>query len=158
MSLLNVLKEPNETLRTKAVDIDPAEIQRDRVQSLIDDMIATMYASNGVGIAGPQVGAHERVIIVETGRGAAEAFVNPKIVSASFRKVDSEEGCLSVPGVFGIVKRHKNVTVEAYNREGQKVKMKAGGLPAIIFQHEIDHLDGVLFIDRVEKYTSPPRL
>lgn len=158
MPTLSVLKEPNATLRERAIEVDPKEIGSDRVQQLVDDMTTTMYASNGVGIAAPQVGMKERVIIVETGRDAAKAFINPRIVSTSFRKVDSEEGCLSVPGVYGIVKRHKKVTVEALDRQGKSVKLVADKLLAIIFQHEIDHLDGVLFIDRVERYTSPPRL
>jgi len=157
MGIMNVLKEPNDTLRSPAKEMAVDDITSERVQTLITDMIATMYASNGVGIAGPQVGSNERVIIVETGEGA-KAFINPKIVSRSLSKTDSEEGCLSVPGVFGIVKRHKRVTVEALDRNARKVKIKAQGLPAIIFQHEIDHLDGVLFIDKVEKMTSPPRL
>jgi len=157
MSLMRVLTEPNERLREKASDVDPEEISSARVQALIDDMIATMYASNGVGIAGPQVGSKDRVIIVETGSGAT-AFINPRIVSRSLSKVDSEEGCLSVPGVYGIVKRSKKVTLEAFSRDGKKVKLKAQGLPAIIFQHEIDHLDGILFIDKVDRFTNPPRL
>lgn len=123
------------------------EISSKQIQSLIDDLLQTMKAENGVGIAAPQVGVKERVIIVETDRGP-EAFINPKIVSRSLNMTNSHEGCLSVPGVYGLVKRHKHVKVRAKDRHGNVVSMKAKGLPAIIFQHEIDHLDGVLFIDR----------
>jgi peptide deformylase len=157
MAIMDVRKNPDLVLREKASEIDPKEISGARVQSLIADMKVTMHASNGIGIAGPQVGIPERIIIVETGKGP-EAFINPQIVSRSLRKTDSEEGCLSIPGVFGIVKRNKAVTVRAFDAHGKEIKIKATGLPAIIFQHEIDHLDGILFIDKVERYTSPPRL
>lgn len=157
MSLLPVLQDPNVVLREIAAPFAVAEIGTPRVQELIDNMVQTMHASNGVGIAGPQVGVKERIIIVETGNGP-EAFLNPEIISASPRMVNSEEGCLSIPGVFGIVKRHRAVTVRALDRHGREHTLQAKGLPAIIFQHEIDHLNGILFIDKVEKITSPQRL
>ena len=157
MSHLSVLKDPTPSLRTPSVDVPVSDIGSPRLQELMANMVETMKLENGVGIAAPQVGVNERVIIVEGGRGP-EAFVNPKIVAKSFGKVDSEEGCLSVPGVYGIVKRHKKVKVEAYDKTGVKRTMAVHGFPAIIFQHEIDHLDGVLFVDKVVKYTQPPKL
>ena len=110
----------------------------------------TVKAENGVGLAAPQVDKHLRIIIVETDDGT-KAFVNPKIVSRSIKMVESQEGCLSIPGVHGMVKRHKNVKVRAKTREGKSIRLKTTGLPSIIFQHEIDHLDGILFIDRAYK-------
>ena len=157
MSHLRVLHDPEPTLRAPSKDVAVSDIGSPRLQTLIEDMVETMKLENGVGIAAPQVGTNERVIIVEGGRGP-EAFFNPRIVGKSFGKVDSEEGCLSVPGVFGIVKRHKKVKVEAYDKTATKRVMDVHGFPAIIFQHEIDHLDGVLFVDKVVKYTQPPKL
>ena len=119
------------------------------LNKLIKDMKDTMKVENGVGIAAPQVGVHDRVIIAETEEGPT-AFINPEITERAFKMVDSEEGCLSVPGCWGIVKRHRAVTVKAYKEDGTQVTLKANGLLAIIFQHEIDHLDGILFIDRAE--------
>jgi peptide deformylase len=157
MSHLRVLHDPEPTLRSASTEVAASDIGTPRLQALIADMIETMKLENGVGIAAPQVGVNERVIIVEGGRGP-EAFVNPKIVGKSFGKTDSEEGCLSVPGVFGIVKRHKKVKVEAFDKTGVKRVMDVHGFPAIIFQHEIDHLDGILFVDKVVKYTQPPKM
>ena len=157
MTNLSVFTQPNPILRTKSSPVDEAELLTKKHQQFINEMKETMRASNGIGIAAPQVGIHKRIIIVDLD-GRPEAFVNPRIVSASFRKVESEEGCLSVPGVYGIVKRHKSVRVEAINEDGLPQAFDVDGLPAIIFQHEIDHLDGVLFIDKVTRFTSPPRL
>jgi peptide deformylase len=116
-----------------------------------------MIDADGIGVAAPQIGVLKRIIIVKTANGA-EAFINPKIISSSIRRVESEEGCLSVPGVYGIVKRHASVKVKAYDKDGKKIKFKTGGLQSIIFQHEIDHLDGILFIDKVIRYTNTPLL
>jgi peptide deformylase len=154
---MRVLKNPEKELRVRSEEVEKDQISNEDMQSLIDNMIETMAVENGIGIAAPQVGVHQRVIIVDKD-GDIDAYINPKIFSKSLRKVDSEEGCLSVPGVYGIVRRHKKVKVKALNRKGEKVQLSLSGMPAIIFQHEIDHLDGVLFIDRVERYTSPPKL
>jgi len=149
--MLTILTNPNPILREVSKPVDPAEILRPEFQRFLDEMIETMK-EGGVGLAAPQVGVAKRFIIVKTKTGP-EAFINPKIFSASIRKINSEEGCLSVPGVWGIVKRHSKVKVKALNRRGEKVLIKASGLESIIFQHEIDHLDGILFIDKVEKIT-----
>lgn len=158
MSTREVLKNPHDELRQKAVDVPVSEITSDRIQQLIDDLMETMVVENGIGIAAPQVGVRERVLIVDDGSNHPQAFVNPRIVQKSFRKVEFEEGCLSIPGVFGMVKRHRTVTVEAHNREGEAVTIEANGLLSIVLQHEIDHLDGILFIDKVVRFTSPKAL
>lgn len=148
--MMRILHDPEPTLRVKSTEMDPGDIQTPETQKLIDEMIETMRKANGVGIAAPQVGVNKRLIVVDDGSGLG-VFVNPRLTSRSARIIDFEEGCLSVPGVWGIVKRHKKVHVKALDRTGKKVVLKADGLLSIIFQHEIDHLDGVLFIDRVER-------
>jgi len=157
MSTLDVLKNPNHGLREKSEPLTKQEVVSDETKKLITDLIETMKVEDGVGIAAPQVGVHKRVIIVDNGEGV-KAFINPKIISRSIRKTDSEEGCLSVPGIFGIVKRNKKVKVKAIDENGEPVRVSASGLTATVFQHEIDHLDGILFIDKVERYTTPPKL
>ncbi len=144
-----VLHEPNDNLRkvSEAVSVD--RIVTPEMQLLIDELKETMKKENGVGIAAPQIGVHDRVIIVEND-GIPTAYINPRITERSFRMIESEEGCLSVPGCWGIVKRHRSVTVNAIVENGGAVVIKAQGLLATIFQHEIDHLDGILFIDRAE--------
>ena len=153
--LLNILKDPNPILRQVALDVSKEEIKN--LQPLLSDLKETMIASDGVGIAAPQVNVSKRIIVVEM-QGQPTAFINPQIVGRSLRKVNGEEGCLSVPGIYGIVKRHKAVRMHALNEEGQPVELNLKDLPAIIFQHEIDHLDGVLFIDRVIRYTGTSKL
>ena len=147
MSHLEVLKNPNKELRVKSRELSVEEIQSEKIQVLIENIKETMVAENGIGLAAPQIGEHVRLIIVETGKGNT-AFFNPRIIKKSERLVDSEEGCLSIPGVYGIVKRHKSIMLEALDRDGKTVKIKTGGLLSFVFQHEIDHLDGILFIDK----------
>jgi peptide deformylase len=144
-----VLHEPNDELRKKSEGVSPERISTPEMKLLIDELKETMVKENGVGIAAPQIGVHDRVIIAET-NGVPTAYINPVISERSFRMVDSEEGCLSVPGCWGIVKRHRSVTVNAIIESGENVTLKAQGLLSIVFQHEIDHLDGILFIDRAE--------
>ncbi len=157
MTVRPVLTDPNKELRAPSEKLSASEVVSDETKTLVEDLIQTMHVENGIGIAAPQIGVHKRVIIVDRGTGP-EAYVNPKIVSSSLRKVESEEGCLSVPGIYGMVTRHKKVKVKAQKLDGTTVTLKEEGLPAIIFQHEIDHLDGVLFIDKVTRYTSPPKM
>lgn len=150
---LKVLCEPDKKLRLMSKSVAVDQIASGDMASMIADLIVTMQVENGVGIAAPQVGIQERVIIVDM-HGTPTAFINPEITERSFKLVNSEEGCLSVPGKWGIVKRHRSVTVKALDATGQPVSFKAHGLISIIFQHEIDHLDGILFIDRAEKLTD----
>jgi peptide deformylase len=152
--LHRVLTLPNDRLRVKSRELSAAEIASSDIQNLIIEMKATMKQENGVGLAAPQIGQPIRLIIAQTLNGN-EAFINPKIISTSNRLVDSEEGCLSIPGVWGLVKRHRGVTVQAINAAGEHIEVKATGLLAIIFQHEIDHLDGILFIDRAYTLKEP---
>ncbi len=150
-----VLTEPNPELRVRSTNVSVADLGSDRIKKLISDLQKTMVVENGCGIAAPQVGAHERVIIIDVGHGP-KAYVNPEIIKRSFRTFLFEEGCLSVPGVWGMVKRHRSVKVQAFDENGKEIQCEASGLESVVFQHEIDHLDGVLFIDRVEKFTRPP--
>jgi len=122
------------------------------LHELIADMIATMNHADGIGIAAPQVGRSERICIVKTSDGDLP-LVNPQIVAHSWRKERDEEGCLSIPGTFGLVDRYRSVTVRAMRPNGEPIHLPAKGLLARILQHEIDHLDGVLFIDRAKKMT-----
>lgn len=150
----SVVTEPNSVLRKRAEEVAPAEINAPEFQQLIDDMIETMYASFGIGIAAPQIGISKRIIIVESGAGDDQnplPLINPEIISKSWRTVKSEEGCLSVPGVYGIVKRHRGVQARALTREGKPITIKNSKMVAIILQHEIDHLNGILFIDKAEE-------
>ena len=150
-----IIREPSTVLRARARELSAEEIASPRTKNLVADMLRVMSEENGVGIAAPQIGESLRVIIVETSAGP-RVFVNPEIIRRSWRTSLSEEGCLSVPGVFGLVKRRHTVTVRAMTPVGKRETIKANGLLSIIFQHEIDHLDGILFIDKVVKYTQPP--
>ncbi|NQV90257.1 peptide deformylase [Candidatus Uhrbacteria bacterium] len=148
-----VVKNPNTLLREPSVAVTAQELASDEMQTLIDDLIDSMNIENGIGIAAPQIGTHKRVIIVDDGTGA-QAFINPVITARSLRKGHYvEEGCLSVPGIWGYVTRNKAVKVKALNRHGQTITLKVENLTSVIFQHEIDHLDGILFIDKVDEYT-----
>ena len=130
---------------------DPVEAIDARVRALLDDMAETMYAANGVGLAAPQVGVGQRVIVVDPRQDEVKGFalVNPVVVERSSELDRAEEGCLSIPGLQEIVERPAQVTVEGLDPDGNIVRMAAEGLLARVLQHEIDHLDGVLFIDRV---------
>lgn len=134
----------------------------ENLQALIEDMTATMREAKGVGLAAPQVGVLERVIVVETpedeeepGSGQLYVIVNPEIVRASKEVIDGVEGCLSIPGYVGEVARHETVTIKGRDFHGRKIRVKAQGFLARVLQHEIDHLEGVLFIDQL---TAPDRI
>ncbi len=118
----------------------------DATRRLIDDLFETMYAANGIGLAAPQVGRLERVCVADV-EGAAYALVNPEIVEKEGPKAKAEEGCLSIPDVYGDVERPSRVTVQALDRDGAPLEVTAEGLLSRCFQHEIDHLHGRLFID-----------
>jgi peptide deformylase len=118
----------------------------DEIRRLIDDMFETMYAATGIGLAAPQVGRTERVCVVDV-EGAAFALVNPEIVQAEGPKAKAEEGCLSIPDIYGDVERPSRVVVRALDRDGKPFEVAVEGLLGRCFQHEIDHLHGKLFID-----------
>jgi len=145
MALLDILQYPDERLRHVAAPVDPVD---DRLRALADDMLETMYAAAGIGLAATQVGVGERIAVIDVSAEHDEprVFVNPEILARE-GEVDSEEGCLSIPGVHDRVPRAERVRVRALDREGQPFELDADGLLAVCIQHEIDHLDGRLFID-----------
>ncbi|MDI6871543.1 MAG: peptide deformylase [Bacillota bacterium] len=145
MAVLPILEEGAEVLRRRS---KPVERVTRRVQRLIKDMLETMRHAEGVGLAAPQVGQLLRVIVLDVGEGPM-ALVNPEVVAARGQETDLE-GCLSVPGRVGYVSRPAEVTVKGLNERGQPSEVKGKGLLARVLQHEIDHLDGILFIDRAE--------
>lgn len=155
MAIREIITVPDEGLRRKARKVTSFGAE---LQTLIDDMIETMRAAPGVGLAAPQVAVPWRVIVVEFNDSEDEEappklylVVNPKITRFSSEQEIGTEGCLSIPGIVGDVDRPVSVTVKGFNRRGQPLKIKASNWLARIFQHEVDHLDGVLFVDRAEK-------
>ena len=148
--LLPIVHEPNPVLRARAKEIDPAKWDPQELEKLAQDMILTMKKAPGVGLAAPQIGKSIRLIIVER-TPKPLVLINPKIVGHSLRKHLLEEGCLSVPGKFGLIKRWREVKVRAQLLDGSPFELKAKGFLAEIFQHEIDHLNGTLYIDKATK-------
>jgi peptide deformylase len=153
MAVREIITSENPTLRRKAKKapkITPA------LQALADDMVETMRAAPGLGLAAPQVAESVRLFVAEleeseeqAGSGKLYVVFNPEYVWKSEELVDGTEGCLSVPGYAGEVTRHHKVVVKGLDRQGKRIRIEAEGLPARVFQHEIDHLDGVLFTDRI---------
>jgi peptide deformylase len=146
MSLRNIRIIGDDILRKRSKEV--TEING-RILELLDDMVETMRASNGVGLAAPQVGVLRRVVVVDTGEGLHE-LINPVITAKEGEEIQ-KEGCLSVPEHVGDVKRPYKVTVSALNRSGKKIRLAAEGYLARAVCHEIDHLDGVLFVDIADK-------
>ena len=144
MAIRKILKIGDETLRKHARPV--TEVDR-RTRQLLDDMAETMYAADGAGLAAPQVGILRRVVVIDVGEGLIE-LVNPEIV-ASEGEQHQAEGCLSVPGKQGVVARPAKVTVRALNRRGKPIEIVGEGFLAIALCHEIDHLDGVLYVDKI---------
>lgn len=143
MAKLKILKVGDETLRKVSRPVDAIT---PRIIRLLDDMIETMRAADGVGLAAPQVGVLRRIVVIETPDEGLIELINPKIIAFAGEQ-ESEEGCLSVPGRWGMTKRPMHVTVRALNRKGETVEINGSGLLAKAFCHEIDHLDGKLYID-----------
>ena len=167
MSIREIIGPSNPVLRRKAKAVDNPNTAE--TQQLIEDMIATMRDAPGVGLAAPQVAVSQRIVVIEYAEVPDDlpedveppepklyVIVNPEIVNRSDELVEGNEGCLSLPGYAGTVERHKAVTVKALNRRGKPIKIKAHDWLARIFQHEIDHLDGVLYIDRASKVWKIP--
>jgi peptide deformylase len=150
MAVLKVRKYGDPVLRRRADEVGPVTPE---VRQTADDMIETMYDEVGIGLAAPQVGIPLRLMVVTDDESrAARVLVNPVIVEST-GQVTAEEGCLSIPGIFAQVTRAAQVTVTARDLDGQPVTIRAEGLLARVLQHEIDHLDGVLFIDRLDPLT-----
>jgi peptide deformylase len=149
MALLPILHYPDPRLHTVA---RPVAVVDDRIRKLIKDMAETMYAAPGIGLAATQVDVHERVLIIDISeaRDTLLAFVNPEIVASS-GEAETEEGCLSVPGVFEKVTRAERVTVRAQNAQGESFTLEAEGLLAVCIQHEIDHLEGKVFVEYLSR-------
>lgn len=148
--LLPILKHPNELLRRKGRDLTLPELQTPRMKEFISQMIETMYKADGVGLAATQVGAAINLAVVAQ-KGGELILINPKITKYGLLKEKGEEGCLSVPGKWGMVKRAKKIKVKAINLEGKNYEIKAEGFFARVVQHEVDHLNGILFIDKANK-------
>ena len=165
MAIRNIISLPDPVLRRKNRPVTKFDGE---FQSLVDDMIETMRQAPGVGLAAPQINVSERLIVVEYGEEEENedgtiiehpkklyVLANPEIVTTSEEKVTGVEGCLSIPGLVGEVERFESIQIKGLNRRGQPVKLKADGWLARIFQHEIDHLNGVLFPDRAERVWKP---
>ena len=158
MAVRDLIFADDPSLRKKSRKVKDFE---EALQALIDDMVETMQAANGAGLAAPQIGVLERVIVIQLPEdeedpqsGKLFTLCNPQIIRAAGEE-ESEEGCLCLPGYAGEAKRATSVTIKAQDRHGKKVRIKAEGFLARVFQHEVDHLDGILYIDRVE---SPDKI
>jgi peptide deformylase len=152
MALLPILEFPDPRLRTKAAPVDPAWLAEPATQRLFDDMFETMYAAPGIGLAASQVDVHRRFMVIDVSeeKNRPLVFVNPVITARSGEQV-YQEGCLSVPGIFADVTRSDQVAVDALDRHGAPFALQVDGLLAVCIQHEMDHLEGKLFVD----YLSP---
>ena len=143
MAKLKILKIGDEALRKVCRPVDAVT---PRIRTLLDDMIETMRAADGVGLAAPQVGVLRRVVVIETPDEGLIELINPKIIAYAGEQ-ETEEGCLSVPGRWGITRRPMHVTVKAINRDGETFTLSGSGLLAKAICHELDHLDGKLYVD-----------
>lgn len=145
MAILHILHFPDPRLRIKAQPVDQVD---DSVRRLIDDMLETMYDAPGIGLAAPQVNVSKQLIVIDISesRTAPVCLVNPVIMEREGTET-MEEGCLSVPGIYEPVERAASIRVQALGRDGKKYELKADGLLAVCIQHEMDHLEGKLFVD-----------
>lgn len=152
MAILPILEFPDPRLRTKAALIDAADVTTPAFQELIDNMFQTMYEAPGIGLAASQVDVHKRFMVIDVSeeKDTPRVFINPEIVASEGGQV-YQEGCLSVPGIFADVTRADTITVRFLDRQGVAQELTTDGLLAVCVQHEMDHLDGKLFID----YLSP---
>ncbi|MCL4812247.1 MAG: peptide deformylase [Vicinamibacteraceae bacterium] len=158
MSLLKVARMGHPVLRKTARRLEPTELRTAPLQKLIDDMMETMAEYSGIGLAGPQVHEPLRMFVAgiesDDGRLKVIPFINPEIEPAGDVMEEDWEGCLSIPDIRGRVPRHRDIVVRALDRRGKSFEMALHGFPARVVQHETDHLDGVLFLDRMESFTS----
>ena len=159
MALRKILYADNPKLRQKAKKV---KVFGPQLRQLANDMLETMRAANGVGLAGPQIGVLQRIFVAEIPEeeddplsGKPFVMVNPEIVKRSAEMEEGQEGCLSIPGWLGEVNRHRSIEIKARTVTGKPVKMKVSGFLARVFQHENDHLDGILFVDHI---TEPEKL
>ena len=150
MPILEIITTPNPILRQKAKKVDLKKISKKELEQLAQDMVLTVTKADGAGLAAPQVGVSLRLIAVNHQKECL-ALINPEIITHSWSKELMPEGCLSVPGRYGEVKRYKWVKIKAQTIDGKAFEIKAEKLLSQIFQHEIDHLDGILFTDKAMK-------
>lgn len=151
--MLPIVTLPNPELRKRSAEVDRKMIKTPEFQGWLDDLVETMWKADGVGIAAPQVGRPIRVFVAVDGK-TPHIVINPVVVRKSWRMEDGEEGCLSVPGKYGIVRRYRSFKVKGLDRRGERVIHDARGFFARVLQHELDHLDGVLFVDRAKQVVS----
>jgi len=149
MALLEILHFPDPRLRKKALPVDKVD---DQIRQTVSDMLETMYAAPGIGLAATQVNIQQQIIVLDISedKNSPMCLINPEIVSANGFE-EMQEGCLSVPGIFENVERAEEITVQALDEKGKQFSCQADGLLAVCIQHEIDHLEGKLFVD----YLSP---
>jgi len=145
MTTLNILKYPDSRLRTVA---QPVDVVNDEIRQLIDDMLETMYEAPGIGLAATQVNVHQRVVVIDLSseKNSPLVLINPEITHKDGLEI-TEEGCLSVPGIYEKVERAEHIVMSALNRDGETFELEADELLAVCIQHEIDHLDGKVFVD-----------
>ncbi len=155
MAILKILKDGEPTLRQICREVD---IITPRILTLLDDMKDTLHKSNGVGLAAPQVGILRRIVLIEVEEGKLYELINPVIVKRSEEKQHELEGCLSVPGRWGVTCRPQTVTVRAMNRNGEYYELTGSDLLARCICHELDHLDGVLYTDNAERMLTPKEM
>ena len=159
MSILKVARMGHPVLRRRARPIDKSDLKNPLLQKFFDDMVDTMYEYHGVGLAAPQVHEGLRVFVAMLDaepdeKSEATVVINPEIVPAGPETEEGWEGCLSIPEIRGLVPRHATITVKALDRAGRAVELRLNGFPARVAQHETDHLDGVLFLDRMTSMQS----
>lgn len=148
MAILKILRYPDPRLRHVA---RPVAVVNDRIRRLVDDLLETMYAANGLGLAATQVDVHERVVVIDVSmtRDQPLVLINPEFVMRSAQLLPGDEGCLSVPGASEQVQRHAHVRVRALDRDGQAFEIDAQDMLATCIQHELDHLAGIVFVDKL---------
>jgi peptide deformylase len=161
MSILKVARMGHPVLRAKARPIDRSDIRSAAVQKLIDDMMDTMAEYHGVGLAAPQIHESVRLFVavvedVDSEDSARDpiALINPEITIVGTEVIEDWEGCLSIPDIRGRVPRAREIKVRAYDRTGERIELRAHDFPARVIQHETDHLDGILFLDRMQRFDS----
>jgi peptide deformylase len=156
MALLPIVTLPDESLRRRSKEVDPGIVADPAFQRWLDDLVATMWKADGIGIAAPQVGRPVRVFVA-VDKDTPHIVINPVVVAKSWRMEDGEEGCLSVPGKFGTVRRHRKFKVRGLDRHGKPVVLAGEGFFARVLQHETDHLNGTLFIDKARNIIEAER-
>lgn len=147
MSVLTILEFPDERLRKKAAPVQKVD---SGIKKLVDDMLETMYEAKGVGLAATQVNVHQRIVVIDVSEEKDKplCLINPEIINKEGQE-ESEEGCLSVPGFFEKIKRAERIKVKALNKDGKPFELEANELLAVCIQHELDHLEGKLFVDYI---------